>query len=157
MRYAARFVLLSTALPLVCLCIVIGVCVWLRSWEWTVVLLLLTAAAFAWHTSLRRFLRTGGAAGEAPRTEEEVVRACEEGWSGGGAKKVVVVGGAWSFYLQRRGAADEGPAVVVYTHRMTGRLPNGRWAAGTTIREVQAELAREGKRWARARPSSPPR
>lgn len=57
-------------------------------------------------------------------------------------KRAIVVGGGWSFFLRRE---------LVPSHRrfvssdlLVGRLSNGRWGAGTTIRDLQAHLKREG-------------
>ena len=50
------------------------------------------------------------------------------------------VGGGWSFFLRRRRARG----CFFTTHSLSGLLPNGRWGAGTRIRDVQSSLCREG-------------
>jgi hypothetical protein len=52
-----------------------------------------------------------------------------------------VVGGGWTAFLQRLGP----PAPRLFTHRFTGQLSNNRWAAGTTIAQVQTELLKTGR------------
>ena len=93
----------------------------MRSW-WIVLALILYVGIFATSKTARRLARAGG-----------VAPSCRH--------PPVVLGGGWSWILRRRAWP---PNRIACRSGRSARGP-GWWHAGTTIGEVQDELAREGR------------
>jgi hypothetical protein len=55
----------------------------------------------------------------------------------------IVLGGGWSFFLKKRRACKDDTARALQIS--SGRLANGRWLTGTTIRDVQKYLTSKGQ------------
>lgn len=75
-----------------------------------------------------------------PVTEQELRDAFVRVWKKTGRRARTVSRG-WSFYLAKLRAT--GPRI--WTLRFTGKLNNGRWRSGSTIKEVARPLAQEGR------------
>ena len=140
--YQVELLTLTYLVPFLCIASLIGCCVAIAcirsvsSKVWRLVCVALIAAVvvyafwyFGWCESwlrLARACRWGRTPSSPPATYDVDEQP---------------VGGAWSFVLNKR--APHGR--VVYTHRWRGRLPDGWWGAGTTIAQLQAELAVRGE------------
>lgn len=83
----------------------------------------------------------GGLFGEwssfAPRTMEELEAACESARKS--CDRLSAVGSGWSNTLGQRTTRGR----RLYMHRATGRVDKRTWLAGTTLKQVQRELASE--------------
>lgn len=146
MSYVRRFVLQATVAPLVIIAVSVAMVVWLLpvSWQWVGLVLALAAFGVWAIDRMRIHVRTGVFFGSAPRSPDSLVAALKNDPS------AVPVGGGWSFYLQRQPAHrapddTQTDVPIIFTHAMRGELETGRWAAGTTIREVQRALIARGR------------
>ena len=137
--YESTFVCMSCVLPLVIFLLLVGLVVCLVRAESVVarvviaslvvvaVLVLVLCGTPSW----LRWLRCGSPlASETPRNPHEQT-----------PPNATVVGGGWSFLLNK-GIPRDSP--IVFTHHWRGKLPNGRWGAGTSIGELQRTLKRQG-------------